>query len=163
MGNLKLSRHYKVISKLLKFPFPPTHALLPSHFTSAPNLTAHLIHDTSAWKPGMWDLACPYKCSSTSWELPRLLSAAYSPTVLIPKVILREAALCQYGHEAKADWVCFFPSVHICPERVLACISLSSGKNSNKAVQDPRFLFMERLVTVKAVFIHVLNETKVIW
>lgn len=53
--------------------------------------------------------------------------------------------------------------MHICPERALACVSLSSGKNSNKAVQDPRFLFMERLVTVKAVSIHVLNETKVIW
>lgn len=53
--------------------------------------------------------------------------------------------------------------MHICPERVLACVSFSSGKNSNRAVQDPRFLFMERFVTVKAVSIHVVNETRVIW
>lgn len=37
------------------------------------------------------------------------------------------------------------------------------GKTVTRLCKEPRFLFMERLVTVKAVSTHVLNETKVLW
>jgi len=53
-----------------------------------------------------------------------------------------------------------FPSVRICPERALACINVYSGSKSNRLCKILDFCFMGRLVTVKAVSVHVLNENE---
>lgn len=64
--------------------------------------------------------------------------------------------------QRQIESACSHLCTYVLRESLPASASLL-GKTVNKAVQDPRFLFMEGLVTVKAVSIHVLNEIKVIW
>lgn len=72
------------ISTWYKFPFPPSHVVLLSRYTSCPTLTAHFIHDTSAGKPEVRDLAWLHKCRRISWErTSKIMFSSYCPTVPI--------------------------------------------------------------------------------
>lgn len=157
MSVLNLFRHCQ--ATLYKFLFPPSHALL---LLATPHPQLSLLTSTMTHLLG--NPGCRIRPAYINAVGQAGNSEDYAQQLIPPLSQFKRLSwgkpLCQYGHGAKADWVCLFPSVQYALREPLPASASLLGARLTGLCKTSDFYFMERLVTVKAVSIHVLNENK---